>query len=145
MFQDGETNGHDLGSLSTNQKVVLFSADDWAFPMSCLRPRPKTLNCVLEDSLHLCLAPHRNLETTHDFSFCTCHRTLFSDYSDQSLTTRSPEGKFSTGITLALHLAQPHCASITMHGQLDTIYDITLAIYHNSTLYPCLVMLAQCQ
>ena len=36
--------------------------------------------------------------------------------SDQSLTIRSPERKFLTSITLALHLAQPHCASITKHA-----------------------------
>ena len=40
----------------------------------------------------------------------------FPDYSDQSLTTRSPETGFLTSVTQALHLAQPHCASITKHG-----------------------------
>ena len=59
---------------------------------------------------------HPNLQTTHEGNFYTCHRTLFSDYSDLCLTTRSPERGFSTSITLALHLAQPHCASITKHG-----------------------------
>ena len=39
-------------------------------------------------------------------------RTLFSDYCDQSLTTRSPERGFSTSITLALLLVESHCASI---------------------------------
>ena len=34
-------------------------------------------------------------------------------------------------ITLALHLAQPALESLSM----DTIHDITLAIYRNSTLY----------
>ena len=58
-----------------------------------------------------------NLQTTQEGNFCTCHRTLFSDYAGQSLTTRSPERGFSTSITLALYLAQPHCASITKHGQ----------------------------
>ena len=42
--------------------------------------------------------------------------TLFSDYSDYSLKTRSLERGFSTCITLAPHLVQPHCASITRHG-----------------------------
>ena len=44
------------------------------------------------------LAAHPNLQTTHEGNFCTCHCTLFSDYSDQSLTTRSLERKFSTSI-----------------------------------------------
>ena len=56
-----------------------------------------------------------NLQTTHEGNFCTCNRTLFSDYFDQSLTTRSPERGFSTNITPTLHLVQPHCASITKH------------------------------
>ena len=30
--------------------------------------------------------------------------------------TGSPESAFSTGITLELHLVQPHCARITKHG-----------------------------
>ena len=51
------------------------------------------------------------------------------------MTTRSPERGFSNSITLALDLAQPHYANITNCGRLDTIYDITLAIYLNSTLY----------
>ena len=63
---------------------------------------------------YLILAAHPNLRTTHECNFCTCHRTLFSDYFDQSLTTRSPERGFSISITLALHLAQPHCASLSM-------------------------------
>ena len=37
---------------------------------------------------------------------------LFWPNSDNS----PPERGFSTSITLALHLAQPHCASITKHG-----------------------------
>ena len=36
-----------------------------------------------------------------------CNRTLFSDYSER---------RFSTSITLELHLVQPHCARITKHG-----------------------------
>ena len=59
-----------------------------------------------------------NLQTTHVGNFCTCNRTLFSDYSNQSLTTRSPERGFSTNITLTFHLVQPHCASITKHRHL---------------------------
>ena len=62
------------------------------------------------------LAAHPNLQTAHEGNFCSCHRTLFSDYSNQSLTTRSPERGFSTSITLALHLAQSHCACITKRG-----------------------------
>ena len=72
------------------------------------------------------LAAHPKLQTTYEGNFCTCLRTLFSDYSDQSLT-RSPERGFSISITLALHLVQPHCASIIKHGQLDTINDIGVA------------------
>ena len=45
------------------------------------------------------LVAHPNLQTSDECDFCTCHRTLFSDYSDQSLTTRSPERRFSTAGT----------------------------------------------
>ena len=80
------------------------------------------------------LATHPNLQTTHDSNFYICHRTLFSDYSDQSLTIRSPERGFSTSITLALHLAQPHCALITNDGHLIWHYISNLPQYCN-TLY----------
>ena len=66
--------------------------------------------------------------TTHEGNFYTCHRPFFSDYSDQSLTPRPPEKGISTSITQALHLTQPRCATSL---SMDTIYDITLAIYHN--------------
>ena len=46
-----------------------------------------------------------------------CHRTLFANHSDQSLTITLPERGFSTIITLALHLAKPYWTSITKHGQ----------------------------
>ena len=46
------------------------------------------------------------------------HVKGYSDYSDLSLTTRSPERRFFTSIALALHLAQPHCASVTI--SMDT-------------------------
>ena len=47
----------------------------------------------------------------------TCHRTLFSEYSDQSLTQLVYQKRgFSTSITLKLYLAQSHCAGITKHG-----------------------------
>ena len=66
---------------------------------------------------------HPHTWTTHQGNFCTCHDTnLFSDYSDRSLTTTSPERRFSTSITLALHLAQPQYASITKHGQNTSIW-----------------------
>ena len=60
---------------------------------------------------------------------------------------KSPERGFSTSITLALHLAQPHCASITKHEH-HIWYHISNIIYRNVMSYdiwcPCLVMLAQC-
>ena len=51
----------------------------------------------------------------HKGNFFTCHRSLFSEYFDQSLTTMFPERGFSTCVTLALHLVQPHRDSITTH------------------------------
>ena len=50
--------------------------------------------------------------TTHESNINTCHRTLFSDCSDQSLTKLVHQKE----ITLKLHLVQPHCARNTKHG-----------------------------
>ena len=46
--------------------------------------------------------------TTIEGNFCSFHCTLFSDYHDESLRTRSPNRRFSTSITLSLHPVQPH-------------------------------------
>ena len=90
-------------------------------------------NCEVPRSSHICFptklvfhqhlnlhiaypGSHSNLQTTREENFCTGHRTLFSDYSDQSLATRSPARGFLTSVTLELRLAQPHCASITKYG-----------------------------
>ena len=91
--------------------------------------REVSLHCSLAHLLSHRLVLHQHLSShiaypgnppelsnTHEGNFCTCHRTLFSDYSDRCLTTRSPERRFLTCITLALHLVQPHCVSITKHG-----------------------------
>ena len=59
---------------------------------------------------------------------------LLLNYSDQSLITRSPGREFSTRVTLALHLAQPHC---TNSVNMDTIYNITQVIYNISALSAC--------
>ena len=47
---------HDLGLSSTSQKIVLFSSQEQGIyeELQASRPRPRTLNCVLEDSTSDC-------------------------------------------------------------------------------------------
>ena len=79
-----------------------------------------------------------------------------------NLTTRSLERGFSTSITLVLHLAQPHCASISKYGHhishhvsnlpILWYYQLPLTVYQFCgkllmwchVWCPCLEMLAQC-
>ena len=102
-------------AMSEIQKSIFFHGCEVALTSHICYP----IRLVFHQHLNLHVAypgiPPES-SNTHEGNFYTCHRTLFSDYSDLSLTTKSPERRFSTSITLALPLAQPHCASITKHG-----------------------------
>ena len=104
------------GRVMTNEHNVNFSINFRPLWCSISLTYLFTYRLVFHQHLNLYICyPGNPLEPPYHTQgqFCTCHRSLFSDYSDQSLTTRSPDREFSTSITLALHLAQPFCASIT--------------------------------